>query len=61
MIGRAAMDGAQAGDSLARRRRQIRRRRRPLVRWLASGATWGTVLLLCAWLLFSGIFGFPNA
>jgi hypothetical protein len=48
-------------SSLADRRRQIRRQRRPALRVLLSSAGWGAVILLTLWLLLSGIFGFLTA
>ncbi len=47
--------------SLAIRRREIRRRRHSPFRALAASAGWGVIILITAWLLLSGIFGFPSA
>ncbi len=47
--------------SLAVRRREIRRRRHSPIRVAATSAGWGVIILITAWLLLSGIFGFPGA
>ena len=47
--------------SLAIRRREIRRRRHSPIRALGASAGWGAIILITAWLLLSGIFGFPGA